>query len=299
MKDQVASLHREGLTAIEIVNEDNNNQTAVVRGDFQYIFSTPEILLTNKNWVNVFQSSSFLERLVGVIIDEAHCVQNWGIKFRKEYAKLGELRGFFSRVCMMALTATASTSSRKEIIKLLGMKKPHLIIRCPNKPNIIYYVEEKTQDIEIVFKPLVEEVKVKGTRMDKVIIFCWTCNDCSAIYYYFKDLLKEIITDPQGYPNVPKFLIVDMFPACNSDLVKNKILSSFSSATGRLRIVLATVAFGMGIDCPNIRHVIHWSPPSNCQSYIQETGRAGRDGMTAYATLFYSRKDVSLPRAQS
>uniref|UniRef100_A0A1X7UJ01 Uncharacterized protein n=1 Tax=Amphimedon queenslandica TaxID=400682 RepID=A0A1X7UJ01_AMPQE len=81
----------------------------------------------------------------------------------------------------MALTATASASSQKEIIKLLGMTKPHMIIRCPNKPNIIYYVEEKTQDIDVVFKPLVEEVKVKGTRMDTVIIFYWTFNDCSAI----------------------------------------------------------------------------------------------------------------------
>lgn len=155
-------------------------------------------------------------------------------------------------------------------------------------------MEEKTQDIDVVFKPLVEEVKTKGRRMDKVIIFCRTYNDCSAIYHYFKDLLKESVTDPQGYPNVPKFRIVDMFSACNSPSIKSQILSSFSAATGRLRIVIATVAFGMGIDCPNIRRVIHWSPPSNWESYIQETGRAGRDGMTAYATLFYSRKDVSL-----
>lgn len=96
-----------------------------------------------------------------------------------------------------------------------------------------------------------------------------------------------------------KFRIVDKFSACNSPGIKNQILSTFSIPSGRLRIVIATVAFGMGIDCPNIRQVVHWSPPANCESYIQETGRAGRDGQTAYATLFYSNKDISLPFMES
>lgn len=91
-----------------------------------------------------------------------------------------------------------------------------------------------------------------------------------------------------------KFRIVYKFSACNSPGIKNQILSTFSIPNGRLWIVIATVAFGMGIDCPNIRQVVYWSPPANCESYIQETGHAGRDGLTAYATLFYSNKDISL-----
>ena len=151
---------------------------------------------------------------------------------------------------------------------MLGMKKPHVIVRCPNKHNIIYTVEKKSDDIDVVFEPFVEEVKRKRTKMDKVIIFCRSYND---------------LTDPPGYPNVAKFRIVDKFSASNSPGIKNQILSIFSIPNGHLWIVIATVAFGMDIDCPNIRQVVHWSPPANCESYIQETGHAGRDGQTAYS----------------
>ena len=196
---------------------------------------------------------------------------------------------------MMALTATASSVTRKEIVKILGMKKPHIIVRCPNKQNIVFSVEKKYDDIDIVFKPLVEELKLKRTKMDKVIIFCRSYEHCSSIYCYFKDALKDYFTDPPGYKDVSNFRVVDRFSACNSPSIKNHILSAFSSPNGRLRIVIATVAFGMGIDCPNIRRIIHWGPPSDIESYIQETGRAGRDGDTAYATLYYSKRELSLP----
>ncbi|XP_003391641.1 PREDICTED: ATP-dependent DNA helicase Q-like SIM [Amphimedon queenslandica] len=301
MNDQVTTLNKKGLNAVSIVADNTHHsgddQSAVVRGDFQYIFTTPEILLCSKDWINVFQSPSFVERLVGVIIDEAHCVKKWGSDFRKEYSKLGELRGFFPpKVHIMALTATASAASRKEIIKVLGMLKPHMIIRCPNKPNIKLVVEEMRDDgLDEVMKPLVEELKRKRTDMDKTIIFCRSYKDCASLYFYCKDELKDSFTDPPGYPNVSKFRMVDMFSACNSSVIKNQIVASFSSPNSRLRIVIATVAFGMGIDCPNIRQVIHWSPPSDIEAYIQEIGRAGRDGKMAYATLLYSKKNISLP----
>lgn len=217
---------------------------------------------------------------------------NRGIDFRKEYSKLGELRGFFPpHVHIMALTATASYSTRKEVIKMLGMRKPHMIVRCPNKPNIIFTVEKKVDDIDVVFKPLVDEIKLKKTKMDK-INFCRGYNDCSSIYSYFKDALKGSLTDPPGYYDIARFRIVDKFSACNSPAVKNQILSSFSSPNGRLRVVIGTIAFGMGIDCPNIRQIIHWNPPSDMEAYIQETGRTGRN---AYATLYYLNKDIALP----
>lgn len=138
-----------------------------------------------------------------------------------------------------------------------------------------------------------EEQLKYGTKMDKTIIFCRSYNDCSRIYLFFKAMLKEHISDPIGYPNVAKFRLVDMFTACNTSSIKKSILVSFSSPHGKLRIVIATVAFGMGIDCPNVRRIIHWSPPADCESYIQETGRGGRDGETAHAILYYSRKDIS------
>lgn len=194
---------------------------------------------------------------------------------------------------MMAVTATASPTTRKEVIRMLGMQKPFMIVRCPDKANIFYSVEEKNGGIEEGFASLVEELREKRMKFEKTIIFCRSYNDCSSIYIYFKDILREDLTDPPCYPNVSKFRLVDMFTACNSAGVKTQILSSFAVANGRLRIVIATVAFGMGIDCPNVRRVIHWSPPSDCEAYIQETGRAGRDGETAYAILYYAKRDIS------
>ena len=163
-------------------------------------------------------------------------------------------------------------------------------MKSPDKPNIVYSVYEKEKELEDLFAPLVEELRLKRTQMPKVIIFCRTYNDCSHLFLYFKDRLGKEITDPVGYPSIPRFRIVDMFTACNTTGVKASILSSFCANHSHLRLVIATVAFGMGIDCPNVQKIIHWSPPSDVEMYIQETGRAGRDGTTAYATLFYSRK---------
>ena len=220
-----------------------------------------------------------------------------GSDFRKEYGKLGDSRGYFPPCAhIMALTATASPATRRDVIKILGMKKPHMIIRCPNNANIIYSVDKK---YAIVFKPLIEELKLKRMNMDKVIIFCRSYKDCSSIYFYFKDSLKGGLTDPVGYPNVAKFRIVDMLSACNSSSVKNQILHTFSQPNGRLRVVIPTIAFGMGIDCPNIRRIIHWGPPSDIEGYIQETGRAGRDGHLSFATIYYSKTELSLPYMDS
>lgn len=193
----------------------------------------------------------------------------------------------------MALTATASMSTRK-VIRLLGMKKPVTNVRSPEKPNIFYAVCEKEEEVGIQLSYLMDELREKRGHTDKTIVFCRTYKDCTDLYLTFKRELKSEITEPIGYPDVSPFRLVDMFHACNSSSTKSAILTSFLSQS-RLRILVATVAFGMGVDCPNVRRIIHWGPPSNVESYIQETGRAGRDGQPAHAILFYSKRDLSHP----
>ena len=105
-------------------------------------------------------------------------------------------------------------------------------------------------------------------------------------------MLGQEANEPIGYPDVSRFRIIDMFTACTTSDVMAAILQSFMSVGSKLRLVVATVAFGMGLDCPDARRIIHWGPPSDIEEYVQETGTAGRDGITAYATLFFSKQDL-------
>ena len=216
-----------------------------------------------------------------------------GDDFRKEFSKLGDLRGFFpTNVKFMALSATMSKKTRRDVIRILGMHKPVVIAKSPDKPNLVYSVYEKSE-MEEVFDGLIEELRVKRLQMEKVIVFCRTYDSCSELFLLFQRKLGKEITDPVGHPNIARFRLIDKFTASNTPALKNAIVASFSKPQSRLRVVIATVAFGMGIDCPNVRQVIHWGPPSDLEMYIQETGRAGRDGQLSFASLYYNRRDIS------
>ena len=149
-----------------------------------------------------------------------------GTNFRKQFGKLGDLRGFFPpSLKFMALTATASKATRKDVIRTLGMVKPVTIVISPEKKNIVYYVNEKSGELEEIFRYLVEELRSNRTETMKTIVFCRTYQDCSNLYLFFKDSLKEEMTDPVGYVNISRFRLVDMFTACNTKGIKNSILT--------------------------------------------------------------------------
>ena len=207
---------------------------------------------------------------------------------------MGDVRSIIPEtVRVMALTATATTSSRRSIITILRMVHPEIISVSLNKPNIKYAVKVNTHSLKETFAPLVEEFRHQRRAMDRTIIFCRTYDQCSRIYMYMADRMAREMMDPIGVcRDLPQFRMLDMYTACTHPTVKETILQSLPDSNGTLRIIVATIAFGMGLDCPNIRRVIHWGPSGDIESYLQETGRAGRDGLFAEATLYYTNTDL-------
>ena len=196
----------------------------------------------------------------------------------------------------MALTATASKTSRKKIINSLCMEKAELVTLTPNKPNITYHVRTWNEGLSEAMTPIAKRLWEKRSVCERTVIYCRTITDCIEIHSYFRAQLGKYILDPPGALNLSQFRLVDMYCSCTHKDVQQAILSSFMGVSSKLRLVIATIAFGLGLDCPDVRYVIHWGPPGNIEAYLQETGRAGRDGLHADAILYYGpgqlRKDM-------
>ena len=177
----------------------------------------------------------------------------------------------------MALTATATNRLRQEVCHILGMPSPSLIELSPDKTNVFLACLD-FKSIPETFGPIADRLKDKRVNMGRIIIFCKKRDTCSQIYSFFLYYLRNEFTEP---PNesiaIPSYRLVDKFTSGTQLQVKEEIIKSFKCPTAPLRIVVATVAFGMGIDCPNVRHVIHVGPPDDVENYVQHIGRSGRD----------------------
>ena len=165
------------------------------------------------------------------------------------------------------------------------MVRPFIISQSPDRPNISYGVETPRK-MEDTFTALAEELKRRRKTADRTIIFCRTHEDCAHIYIYLKRYLGKESIDPIGAPDLARFRLFDMFSSCTQKTIKETILAGFCNPNGKLRVVVATVAFGMGIDCLNVRRILHWGSSPDIELYLQETGRAGRDGHQSKAILY-------------
>ena len=191
---------------------------------------------------------------------------------------------------LMALTATASIRTRQEVIKVLGMLNPAVNAMSPHKCNIVYWVGER-KSIEECFGTVVKQLKLHRCDLPRMMIFCFKYNDCSMLYKFFKESLGDHFTEPIGAPDHSRLRLVDMYTSLTHSAVKQDIQNNFSVPNSPLRVLICTIAYGMGVDCSNARQIIHWGPSDSIEAYIQESGRAGRDNNQACALLLV-KKDV-------
>ena len=270
MKDQVDALVNNGVAAAFLNSTQTNREQVEVfqkvrKGEIKILYVAPERLFQSGN-----QFIDFLDGLnISLFaIDEAHCISSWGHDFRPEYRQLSKLKQYFSDVPLIALTATADKLVRADIIKYLHLRDYELLVSSFNRPNIYYTVKPKRNSYGQLLNFL------EGRRSDSGIIYCLSRATTESLALDLKD---------EGFQALPYHAGLDReIRQKNQELFLND----------EVKIIVATIAFGMGIDKSNVRFVVHMDLPKNVESYYQETGRAGRDGLESDALLFFSWGDV-------
>ena len=208
--------------------------------------------------------------------------------FRDCYGKLHELRSLAPNTPMVALTATATKLTEDTIKNILLMQNPLEIKESPNKVNLTYSVTkmDKDFDLEVYFEWLAEDIKKLKDKCDRTIIYCQTIKQCGIIYGMLRGLLgKDLFVENTSTGG--KFVLVEMLHSCTPDTNKKNILTSFQNEDGIIRVLGATIAFGMGVNCKGVHRIIHYGPAKNIEAFVQETGRAGRDGHQSNSFLLY------------
>jgi len=268
MKDQVDALKANGIAA-DFYNSSLSSQEArtvlakLHKHELDLLYIAPERLMAD----------DFLQRLNDIdialfAIDEAHCVSQWGHDFRPEYTRLGVLRAHFPQVPVLALTATADEQTRNDILQVLALQDSATYVSSFDRPNIRYHVLEKQKPFDQLFDFL---QKYQG--------------ESGIIYALSRKRVEEIADKLQE-----RGVKVAAYHAGLNGAVRADVQERF--LRDQIQVVVATVAFGMGIDKPDVRFVVHYDLPKNIEGYYQETGRAGRDGLDSEVLLLSGAQDI-------
>lgn len=268
MKDQVDALTASGVPATLLNSgvqgaEVSRRRAGLAQGDYKLLYAAPERIMTE----------GFLKELrewnvTAIAVDEAHCISEWGHDFRPEYRQLAKLRDHLPGVAFLALTATATEQVRGDIVRQLKLRDPEVFLASFNRPNLSYSVIPKDKATRQVCE------FVRGRPNDSGIVYVQSRKSAESI--------AEALSG-EGIAAVPYHAGLS---------AEERSANQEAFLRDEARVVCATIAFGMGINKPDVRYVIHADLPKNIEGYYQETGRAGRDGLSSDCLLLYSRGDL-------
>lgn len=276
--DQVNKLNSLDITARHLSGDITWEDTRAVYQDLKrspptikLLYVTPEKICASPSFQDILDDLNTRNVLSRIVIDEAHCVSQWGHDFRPDYKKLYILRMRFPKVPIIALTATATPRVRVDILKQLSIERCKWFLSSFNRPNLKYFVLPKKGIATVT--DIISLIKAKFPRVTG-IVYCLSRKECDST----AAKLKEAGIKAGSYH-------AGLTDAEREQTQKNWI-------TEKVRVICATIAFGMGIDKPDVRYVFHYSLPKSIEGYYQESGRAGRDGLPATCILYYNYGDM-------